>query len=279
MYEYGTNEDQQPVMWLRGHPIYAAYFVVLVFVASMLATTLLMGLNAEQAWAWLSFSSADVLRGQAWRVATYGLVNPPSLMFVVDMAMIAWFGREVEKFLGRGKFLVLFGCIYLITPLVFTLVGVWRPTQFAGETGAFAVFVAFAALYPNVAVFFGVLSKWVAAILVGIFSLMALSHHDWLGVLSLWATTAFAFGFVRFEQGLITLPRFRLPGGRPGLRVLPGSTDGGEGGRGAVQGGSMAEVDALLDKIAHSGFSSLTAKERARLDSARDELSRRGSRR
>ena len=41
----------------------------------------------------------------------------------------------------------------------------------------------------------------------------------------------------------------------------------------------MAEVDALLDKIATSGFSSLTAKERARLDSARDELSKRGTRR
>jgi hypothetical protein len=34
----------------------------------------------------------------------------------------------------------------------------------------------------------------------------------------------------------------------------------------------MAEVDALLDKIAKSGFASLTVAERARLDAARVEL-------
>ena len=38
----------------------------------------------------------------------------------------------------------------------------------------------------------------------------------------------------------------------------------------------MAEVDALLDKIAQSGIGSLTAKERAKLESARDDLKKRG---
>ena len=38
----------------------------------------------------------------------------------------------------------------------------------------------------------------------------------------------------------------------------------------------MAEVDALLDKIATSGISSLTAQERAKLDAARAELQKRG---
>ena len=37
----------------------------------------------------------------------------------------------------------------------------------------------------------------------------------------------------------------------------------------------MAEVDALLDKIARSGLSSLTAKERAKLDAAREDLGKR----
>jgi hypothetical protein len=39
----------------------------------------------------------------------------------------------------------------------------------------------------------------------------------------------------------------------------------------------MAEVDALLDKIAQSGISSLTAKERAKLDAARADLLKRES--
>jgi hypothetical protein len=279
MYDYGTNEDQQPVTWVNGHPIYAAHFIVLMFVASMLATALLMALNVASILAWLPFSSADVLRGQAWRVLTYGLVNPPSLMFVIDMAMIVWFGREVEKYLGRVKFLVLFGCIYLLPPLLFTGLGFWFPTRLQGELGAFAVFVAFATLYPGVPVFFGLLAKWVAAILVGIYSLIALADHDWLGGLTLWATTGFAFAFVRYGQGLITLPSVGLFRRGPRLRLIRGEEGASPPAPAPAKGQSMAEVDALLDKIALSGFSSLTAKERARLDSARDELSKRESRR
>jgi hypothetical protein len=276
---YGSSEEQQPVLWLRGYPVYAAYFVVIVLVASMVATAILMAFNVAALWTWLPFASANVLRGEAWRVLTYGLVNPPSLWFVVDMAMIAWFGREVEKCLGRRKFLVLYGCLYFLPALLFTLIGVWVPTRLAGETGAFAVFVAFAALYPNTAVFFGVLSKWVAAILFATYSLMALADRNWLGGVSLWATTAFAIAFVLHEQGRLALPSFSLFSRRPRLRVLPGFQGRAVEPAGVAKGESMAEVDALLDKIARSGVSSLTAKERARLDAARNELLKREFRR
>jgi len=195
MYEYGQTEEQQPVMYVRGYPVYAAHFLVAVFVASMLATTILLGTSVTGVWDWVPFTSAGVLKGQVWRLLTYGLLNPPSLDFAIDMVILAWFGREVEKFLGRGKFLSLFAGIYLLPPLLFTGIGTWVPATIVGEHCVLAVFVALAAIYPD------------------------------------------------------------LPGG------------------------PMAEVDALLDKIAKSGFSSLTAKEKARLDSARDELAKRGSRR
>ena len=279
MNEYGSPEDQQPVMWVRGYPVYAAYFIVAIFVASMLATAILMGLSVAQPWAWLPFSSAHVLRGQVWRVVTYGLLNPPSLTFVIDMAMFVWFGREVEKFLGRRKFMFLFGCVYLLTPLLFTLIArVAWPTQFAGKPGhlrsssrsrpSIRTSRCFSASWRS-----GWRRSWSASI-----TLMALSSHDWQGVITLWATTAFAFAFMRFQQGLITLPSFSLFQRKPRLRVLIGHAGGGAL-PGPEKAGSMAEVDALLDKIAQSGFSSLTAQEKARLDSARDELSKRGSRR
>ena len=277
MNEYGPTDDHQPVAWLRGHPIYAAHLIVLAFVASMLATTVLMAFNASRLWSPLPFASADVLRGEVWRVATYGLVNPPSLWFAIDMAMIALFGREVERFFGRGKFLLLYACIYILPPALFTLLGAWIPTQFAGESGAFALFIAFAALYPDAVMIFGVLAKWAALVLVAIFSLMALASHDWTGGISIWTTTGFAFAFVRFEQGRITLPRLSLFRRRPALRVLPDPEGRGSRDAGPARGESMAEVDALLDKIARSGISSLTAKERAMLDSARDRLLKRES--
>jgi len=275
--EYSTQDEQQPVMWLRGYPVYAAYFLALVFALSMVATSVFMALDATRFLTWLPFHSGNVLKGEVWRVATYGLLNPPSFWFVIDIAMIASFGREVEKFFGRRKFLGFYACIYLLPPLLFTLLGVWFPTQLSGEVGAFALFVAFATLYPGAMMFFGLMAKWVAAVLVGIYSLMELAGRDWLGLLSLWATVAFAYGFVRYHRGMLDLPQF-------GQFALPKGSDEEPMPKASrnpfaspAKGRSMAEIDALLDKIAQSGMASLTPKERAKLDSARDYLARRAS--
>jgi hypothetical protein len=197
------------------------------------------------------------------------------------MFMIAWFGREVERVYGRRSFLSLYGCLYLVTPLIFTVVGHWLPASMAGESGALALFVAFAVIYPEAPMFFNLMAKWVAAILVGLYTLMALSGRDWTGLITLWATTGFAFSFVRWKQGRLTLPEFKLFEKKPKLRVLPDLPPKVEPKRAeparapALSKDATSEVDALLDKIAQSGIGSLTAQERARLESARAELLKR----
>lgn len=278
--DWGSSEEHQPVTWLRGYPLYAAHFIVLLFVVSMLATSITMAVPSLRGIsAWLTFSSTEVLGGQVWRVATYGLVNEPSLWFVVDMFMLAFFGRELEKFFGRRTFLALYASLYFLTPLLFTLIGLARPTFLMGESGAFALFIAFATLYPNVAMFFNILAKWLAIVLVGIYSLMRLSANDWVGLASLWSTVAFAYGFVRFQQGVIALPKLSLWRRRPALRVLPDPAPRKASVvvKSPKEDATMAEVDALLDKIAKSGISSLTPKERAKLEAAREGLMKRGA--
>jgi len=275
---YGSSEEHQPVTWFRGHAIYAAHFVVLAFIGSMLATTLLMLLKITQPLAWLTFSNQDVLRGQVWRIFTYGLVNQPSLPFAIDMLMLVWFGRELEKFLGRRTFFFLFAGIYLVTPLLFVAIGIWRPAMqmsLVGEFGSsFAIFVAFATLYPNVMLLFNLLAKWVAMILVGIFTLIDLSGRNWIELLALWATVSFAYAFVRHHQGLLSFPTFARLAPKPSLRVLPDLPAKNVPALRTAKTDSMVEMDALLDKIAQSGLSSLTSKERAKLDKAREELLR-----
>jgi hypothetical protein len=272
-YAFPSNEDQQPITWLAGHAIYAAHFIVLVFVASLFATTIAMAFGASHLFSWISFSSEDVLRGQAWRVVTYGLINPPSIGFVVDMFMIVWFGRELEKFFGRRTFFILYGGLYLITPLLFTLLGLRWPLALAGAPGALALFTAFATLYPHAAVCYGILAKWAAALLIGIYALIHLSQNDWPQLLALGATVGFAHVFVRYAQGHITIPR--LPARKPRESKSIRSDDS-EPRRAKTapdpKEAAMAEMDALLDRIAKSGISSLTAKERARLEAARESL-------
>ncbi len=274
---YYGSEEHEPVTWWRGHPIYATHFVVLVYVASFIVTAILQFSHLDAVGDWLFFSSGTVLHGEVWRIFTYGLWNPPAakgLWFAVDMLMLVWFGRELEKFFGRRKFLVLYGCLYLLTPLLFTVLGNWFPMTLAGETGAFAIFIAFATLYPNVPVFFMLIAKWVAIILVAIYSLIAFAARSWESLLSLWSTTAFAYAFVRYQQGHFTLPRLHLRRRKPKLRVLP-DLPAKKAPSAAPQDASMAEVDALLDKIAQSGIGSLTAKERAKLEAAQKKLKNR----
>jgi hypothetical protein len=276
---YGSSDEHQPVAWLRGYPLYVAHLIVAGYVLSMIVTGVMMAANSAHHLAWLNFSSEAVLRGEVWRVLTYGLVNPPSLWFAIDMLMIVWFGRELEKFFGRRIFLWFFATLYLVAPVVLLLLGLWQPTGLSGERGAFAFFVAFATLYPNAVMLFSLLAKWVALILVGLQSLIFLSQRQHVALITLWASAGYAFAFVRFQQGVITLPRFRFrfPRAKPKLRVLPDLPVGKTAASRPAADDSMAEIDALLDKIATSGIASLTPKERARLDAARDDLLRKTS--
>lgn len=274
-----TNDDQQPLMWLRGYAVYAAHFVVLVFVVSMLATTIAMAVGLGGMLSWATFQSSEVIKGQVWRILTYGLVNPPSLNFAIDMAMIVWFGRELEKFFGRKIFISLYVGLYLLTPLLFTVLGLRWSMTLAGETGAFALFVAFATLYPDAMMMFNILAKWAAVVLVSIFSLIYLANRSWIELISLWTTTAYAYGFVRFQQGRFTLPSFRFNQRKPKLRVLPDLRADETISINLAKDDTMTEMDALLDKIARSGMSSLTAKERAKLAKAREELMQKKSER
>jgi hypothetical protein len=281
---YGS-EEHEPVTWVRGHPVYAAHIVVSVFVASVVMAAILRFAHADTILTWGIFSSAAVLRGEVWRILTYGLVNIPTqasvLWFAIDMVMLYWFGREVEKAFGRTKFFALFAGTYLIPPLLFTALGHWMPAEFAGERASFSMFIAFATLYPGVPMLFNILAKWAAIILVAIYSLVALADHDWESLLMLWSTTGFAYAFVRHEQGHFTLPSLKLKRRPEAIRVrttTAARTPPAPAKEPVAVSASMAEVDALLDKIAQHGIHSLTAKERARLDAARQELKNRSGR-
>ncbi len=277
-YATGEEDEHRPVTWWNGHPIYAVHLIVIVFVASMLITTVLDAARVGVLYNWLPFDSALVLHGQVWRLVTFGLVNPPSIDFALDMLWMVWMGREVERFFGRKKFFVLFGLLYLGTPLLLTALGFFWPNGLSGERGAFGLFIAFATLYPGTPIFFNLLAKWAAVILVAILSLMALAGHAWTNLLSIWLTVGIGYSFVSYEQGLISLPRLNLFQRKPKLRVLPDlPAEKKVAAPKAEPIESMAEVDALLDKIARSGFASLTAKERAKLDAARDQLRKRES--
>jgi hypothetical protein len=123
------------------------------------------------------------------------------------------------------------------------------------------MFVAFATLYPGAVMIFNILAQWWAIVAVGIYSLEDLAHHDFGSLASLWATVSFAFGFVRYQQGRWSFPKFKS---RPRSNHPAPKRDS-----------SLSDLDPILDKISQSGFSSLTVAERAKLDAGRAKLAKR----
>jgi len=143
--------------------------------------------------------------------------------------------------------------------------------------------VAFATLYPNTEAWGWIPFKWMAFACIFCGSLMLLAGHDWLGIAQLWSSSAIGFAFIRyareqeFDDYVSPLVRVKAFFRRkPKLRVMP--APGRARYRAEAGEDTESEIDPLLDKIAKSGMASLTAKERAQLEKAREALMRKDQR-
>jgi hypothetical protein len=122
--------------------------------------------------------------------------------------------------------------------------------------------VAFAILYPRAEILFSLQARWVAAALVGIYSLQGLAGRAFLETGILWWTCGVAFFFLRWE-GIAPFPQIALPKKKQkAVRRVPAPRETG----------LHESVDSILDKISRSGIASLTREERARLERARAAL-------
>ncbi len=273
MFGVTTSDDYQPVTWVGRHPVHVTTLLVVVhsfaaIVACFLGGTYILG--------HLAFDSAVVLgRGEFWQLATYAFVHSPSnlLWFAVEMYMLFAFGREVERFIGRQAFILLYALLLLAPTLLLTIWGLGQRTGLAGSAALhFAIFIGFAAIYPNVEMLLRIQAKWVALALAGISTLQLLAYRDWSAMAVMWLSMAIAFAFIRLRGGGPELEwwgaiksRFQP---KPKFHVVPRSTP-----RRTVEPESIHEsIDPVLEKISKHGINSLTASERRALDRARNRL-------
>ena len=203
MFGVATSDDYQPVAWMGRYPIHVTTLLVITHVICMIIGCLLIAVGAGSFLGVLTFDSAQVLYGgRLWQIATYALVHSPSALiwFAIEMYMLFAFGREVERFIGRRAFIGLYLLLLLVPPLLLTVWGLWQRTGLAGSaTIHFAIFIAFAAIYPNVELFLRIMAKWVALIFVAAYSLQLLAYHGWAELAVLWLSVALAYGFVRLR--------------------------------------------------------------------------------
>ena len=276
MFGVVTSDDYQPVAWMGRYPIHVTTLLVMVHVACMIIGSFLLAFGGGAFLDVLAFDSAQVLYGgRLWQIVTYALVHSPSglIWFAIEMYMLFAFGREVDRFIGRRAFIALYLLLLFVPPILLTIWGIGQRTGLAGSaTIHFAIFIAFAAIYPNVELFLRVLAKWVALIFVAAYSLQLLAYHVWPQLAVLWVSVALAYAFIQLRSAAPELDwlinwtsRWRS---KRSLRVVPQPPA-----RRVVEPENIYEsIDPLLEKISKSGIGSLTASERRALDRARNRL-------
>lgn len=280
---YGQSfHDNQPITWWKRLPIYATTILTGFLCIGMIVSVILG--SAGFPLGALAFSAPAFLHGALWQIFTYPWIGMPSFFTLLGILCFFSWAIEVEKFLGRARFFQLIGSLVFIEALV-CVIWWWVFDVPAATVGNYhltaALLIAFATLYPNIDYLMGwVPLKWFAFACLILGTLQYLPNHNWPALSILWATCGTSFLFVRWVQrgGSWPIPRFHFSfsfsafRSRPKLRVMPDpALDGDEIDE------PMAEVDALLDKIAKSGIGSLTDKERARLEKAREDLMKRES--
>src|SRR5436190_4826655 len=258
MFGVTTSDDYRPVTWMGRFPVDVTTILVGVHVGCAILTAFFFAIGYGGILNYAMFDSAQVLlHAQVWRQVTYAFIHPPSgyalLWFAIEMYMLFFFGREVERFVGRRAYIWLYGLLLFVPALILTLWGLGVRTGLAGSGPLhFAVFAAFVTLYPNVQFFLRIPAKWIFVILAAIGTLSALAAHDWQDLVVLWSSIAVAFFFIEFRGAGPELAwvndfkaRFRP---KPKLYVVQKSST-----RTVEPDDVYASIDPILDKIYKSG--------------------------
>ena len=272
MFGVTTSDDYRPVTWVGRYPVRVTTIIAALFVLGMFATTIAQ--SAHWDLMPFAFQSRSFLHGAIWQPFTCIFIQPASFFFLFNVIFFYWAGTEVEKYLGIRRYLLLFGMLLLIGPIILIA---WGPAAAMWSYGgsyeiSIGLFIAFATLYPNVELFGWVTLKWLAFAGIVLASMQYLPGHEWGNLSVLWVMCLAAFLYIRFVQGRIPIKveaaRLNPFRRRPRLTIVQKASA-----RRVVEPDDViASVDPILDKIAKSGMGSLTETERKILDRARNRL-------
>jgi hypothetical protein len=253
-------------------PVYATTIIVALYVVCMIGVAVALASGAEAGLSKLTFDTTAVLRhGELWRCLTYAFVNPPDPWFIISLVMVYIFGRDVEQYLGRTGFVRLYLGFLLLGPslLLAASMVTGQPYALSQSWANFAVFLAFAALYPGAQLLFQITAKIFAFVLLGISVLQLLAGRQWPEMFVLLATAFLAWYAIRHGAALNLdfMSRLRPVSHRtkrPRLRVVKNPDD--------EPVDPHRIMDPLLEKISRDGLASLTRREREQLERARTVL-------
>jgi membrane associated rhomboid family serine protease len=284
MLYHEQSDDYRPLMWVRGHPIYANTLIIIGHVVAFVASAIAISIYGfEGVFSQLALSTPEIWHGQVWRLFTYVAFDPyffqqRSLWFLISVLLLYFFGREVEQFIGRRAYLMFYAAMIVVPAIIlslFGLLGAPQPYLNCGDV-IFGVFVAFATIYPGAMPSFWIpiSARVLMWILLGLSTLIDFAGHDYTPIYILWLCAAVAY------------VSMRLVGAGHGSNWLTNWLEERRAQRQmkqhqfkVVQDRQVTEsIDAILEKISKHGVGSLDARERAALEKARTSLLKRDQR-
>jgi membrane associated rhomboid family serine protease len=292
MMGFERSDDYQPLLWVRGHPVHATLLLVVLHSLALIVCCVLQAfgvlppIGSLQYLDLLGFSTdAAWHHGALWQFFTYGFCHNPSPWFLLDMFFLYIWGREVERYFGRKVFLLLYAGLWATGPILLSAFSaVTRfPNLYLSDSQFvdFGIFIAFVTVYPNVQFFFGLLAKWIAFAVLGIWTLGFLAHDSFPELVVLWGSVLVAFFGTRYASigsggfSVLGTIRDQLPqrtvvsGVKPRLKPRRALDTQSE-----PPSDVHDSIDPLLEKISRHGLASLTHGERATLEKARASLLR-----
>jgi len=264
-----SPDNYSPLTRIGDFPVYVSTLLAALHGITLILTALAMAAGAESFLQTFVFSSQSVTHQWGlWQAVTYAFVHrPPYWFFLLELYMLVVFGREIEVYLGRKQFIQLYAGLLLAPPFLFVLGGLagWSSIFWGSSALHFGVFVGFTLLYPTAEILFSIQARWMALALLAINSLQCLALADYTSLAALAADSVAACLIVGYFQGRFSLTH---PKETVGIKVPSKSL---------VQNhietdDNIDSIDPILEKISRHGMSSLSARERERLQNASAKL-------
>ncbi len=275
------TSDDDPLFHVGGRPFRVTETLVAAYVGAWVALALASAFNVGGlAVRLFSLSTSDVMRhGWVWQLLTYPFVNALSPFFIFVILMLFFFGRTVERAIGRRSFLLLYLGLTVAPALLLCGVALMtgHPLDYNGAMNIdFALFVAFALIFPEAPMLlFGVPAKWMALGFAAVSTLIDVAGHAWIDILVLWSALAVTYLAIRFPflgewLNALREKQERAKAERERAKAAAVLTQ-----KKAEENRRHQSIDPILEKISKTGMQSLTRDERLVLEEARKELLRR----
>ncbi len=275
---YGSHE---PITYVRGFPVDLTTLIT----AAHITTTVLFAIAFAMGFRGVSeglftFSTSAFWQGKVWTIITdpfFHDISSQPIFLALNFFFFFWFGRELERLIGRFNFAILYSALIVIPALAcLATAGLFKVNMgvnvpYVSIPAHFAIFVGFAIAFPSV-MFFGIISaRWFAILLVGIYTLAIIAYPAPITLVPYFAALAtvyFYMGFVGAGRNLSILDIWQSWREKQQDQKIQKRKSRIQ----TVKRVEEASVDAILDKINEHGLHSLTAKERDFLEQKGTQL-------